>query len=534
MERLVADVGDNKYSLIIDESTDISVRKMLGIVIRYFSKSAGNIITTFLALVELPDGTAESISLLIDATIKSFGLKTDNCIGLGTDNAAVMTGVNNGVHKKLTEMWSHPIVLVRCICHSIVLAVNSACEELPRTLEFLIRETYNWFSHSSNRQIAYQKVYESIYDETPLKITKICDTRWLSIYTAVERIVSQWEALCKHFERAKSDEKCYLAGILHEMYKNEKNYCYFLFLKQVLEPVWRANQSFQSNNDPFKLIDGLVLCVNSVAGKILNPTAHVDVFKTRNLGSYVDPKPYFGVTCEAKFKIIAKEKDGQSEVVGIRTRCINFALKLLDELKSRLPDNYQQLQLMQELTIENTLKRVKSSLVPLMQVMGVATIDIDSIENQWKDMIYVKWDQDVVDSKDSLRFWNNVYNYTDASGNNPFQKLANFVLEVLSLPLSNADVERVFSAMNLTKSKTRNRMGLQLLVAIVAIKFGLRITGSCCHDYPVPASVAKKIGTGDIYKKETSTSTDMPTPLQVEEILESECSEILPFIRFDD
>lgn len=35
-EELIKDIGQQKYSLIIDESTDISTSKQLGIVIRYF------------------------------------------------------------------------------------------------------------------------------------------------------------------------------------------------------------------------------------------------------------------------------------------------------------------------------------------------------------------------------------------------------------------------------------------------------------------------------------------------------------------
>lgn len=78
-------------------------------------------------------------------------------IGIGTDNATVMTGINNGVHALLkNETGNENLVLVRCVCHSLQLALSHASEEtLPRNVEFLIRETYNWFSHSSNRRVDY-------------------------------------------------------------------------------------------------------------------------------------------------------------------------------------------------------------------------------------------------------------------------------------------------------------------------------------------------------------------------------------------
>jgi len=40
--------------------------------------------------------------------------------------------------------------------------------------------------------------------------------------------------------------------------------------------------------------------------------------------------------------------------------------------------------------------------------------------------------------------WVEVYNYRDASGEHVYADLALFALSLLSLPLSNADAERVF------------------------------------------------------------------------------------------
>lgn len=56
---ILEDIGDQKFSLILNESTDISVSKMLGIVIRYFSKNNSKIVNTFFDLLELESGTAE-------------------------------------------------------------------------------------------------------------------------------------------------------------------------------------------------------------------------------------------------------------------------------------------------------------------------------------------------------------------------------------------------------------------------------------------------------------------------------------------
>lgn len=213
LQTLVADIGDNKFSLLLDESTDISVSKYLGVVIRYFSEIKTQVVSTYLGLIELAAGDARAIVTALMGFLAKCGLKKENLIGIGTDNASVMTGVRNGVHTSLREEFGLTnLVLIRYVCHSLQLAVSHASKEtIPRSIEYLVRETYNWFSISPKRKEAYQVLYETInVGEKPLQITQVCATRWLSIEPAVERILSQWEELKLHFSLTKSSENCYM------------------------------------------------------------------------------------------------------------------------------------------------------------------------------------------------------------------------------------------------------------------------------------------------------------------------------------
>jgi len=46
-------IADQPYSILIDESTDISVLKFLGITIMYFDRKIGKIMSTYLSLIEM-------------------------------------------------------------------------------------------------------------------------------------------------------------------------------------------------------------------------------------------------------------------------------------------------------------------------------------------------------------------------------------------------------------------------------------------------------------------------------------------------
>ena len=67
------------------------------------------------------------------------------------------------------------------------------------------------------------------------------------------------------------------------------------------------------------------------------------------------------------------------------------------------------------------------------------------------------------------KFWVGVANHKDASGENDFSELSDFILSMLALPFSNSAVERALSQMNLIKTKFRNRMQQDMLETLLQI-----------------------------------------------------------------
>ncbi|XP_015377532.1 PREDICTED: uncharacterized protein LOC107171790 [Diuraphis noxia] len=178
--KLKDDIGNNKYSILVDESTDISVTKFLGIVIIYYSTLKRTIVTTFLGLEELMEGNALAIVNAIKSCLKKYSLNIKNMIGLGTDNASVMIGVNNGVHKLLKDENPY-IVLIKCVCHSLKLATSHAVSENTSTLR---------------QQAYYKELFTTLNDGCePLKIVQASNTRWLFIEVAVSRVIAQCEEI---------------------------------------------------------------------------------------------------------------------------------------------------------------------------------------------------------------------------------------------------------------------------------------------------------------------------------------------------
>ncbi|XP_053960547.1 uncharacterized protein LOC128864816 [Anastrepha ludens] len=495
-EDLRADIGDAKFSLIVDESTGIAITKLLGVVINYYSISRSLVVSTFLSIVEIDSGDSICISEALLKELNKWKLDAKNVIGIGTDNASVMVGSHKSVYVELKK-HSPDLLLIKCVCHSVQLAVNYACKQfMPEDLEYLIYETYNWFSKSSHRQSAYRQIYELMNnDKTPLKIPRVCETRWLSIETAVSRVIDQWEELKLHFSIAAIDEKCTKAKMLQSMYNERINYLYLLFLRPILKDMQRVNQSFQSKKpDSTKLLKDLLIAIKSLKHTIISPDDDINVLNS-DFESYVKRDLYLGYAFEKELKTLSLDRTEESQV---RIKCTDFCIELIHQLKKRIPDNFEVLNKIDLFSVGNVLRAKKESIIELLIFFKVE--DVDNLKRQYDNLQYNTW-QNVENTE---KFWAEVYNYKDSTFTNPYKELASLALKILSLPWSNAEVERLFSQVNLIKTKLRNRMNCTVLSSILAIRYGLRRQGKCCFDYDVPTKCLRKAN----YKSDEGVEND--------------------------
>jgi hypothetical protein len=99
------------------------------------------------------------------------------------------------------------------------------------------------------------------------------------------------------------------------------------------------------------------------------------------------------------------------------------------------------------------------------------------LEMQWKNMTNVKFTLKSDCKAEEL--WVFLYNYKDVGDNYIFRDIASFALMVLSLPVSNAVVERVFSAMNINKTKLRNKINMAMLDSLLRIRIHLHVNKIC-------------------------------------------------------
>lgn len=183
----------SKFSLIIDETTDISTSKCLAVVVRFFDPVCRKVRDRFLALIPFVKFDAFSIFTLIKDFLSNAGIPMANLIGFASDNASVMMGRKGGVRSHFETENAH-LYVMGCNCHSLHLCSSAACKVLPSNLEQLTRNIGSYFAHSSKRLLDFEKLQE-LFNTKPHKLLKTSSTRWLALGNVVDRISEQWKPL---------------------------------------------------------------------------------------------------------------------------------------------------------------------------------------------------------------------------------------------------------------------------------------------------------------------------------------------------
>ncbi|XP_053596147.1 uncharacterized protein LOC128668022 [Microplitis demolitor] len=367
LEALVEEIGDFPYSIIIDESTDLSTQKVLCIMIRFLSHKTKQVVTTFYRIIQIIECDAKSVHEAIVNQLKEDGIKIENMIGIGVDGANVMVGKHNSV-TAIFKRDLPDLIIVKCVCHSLHLCAEKAAESLPRQLEFLVRETHNWFSYSPKRLDYYRKLYETMNNNTdPKKIQGLSGTRWLTRYQAINTILEQWEELKLLFSIAKSDDKCYMAEQLYDIMRRLPFKALLLFLQNELKHVMQLNLLFQSNHvEPVKLFEDLFLLYKNLIKRLVVPSQLEKLVDSElvefNFREHLmhTASMYFGFD----FHTISRELE-KKDLLDVRERCKTFLCSLAEQIQKRLADNLSLLKTIADLHPRVATSQVKPDIKPI-------------------------------------------------------------------------------------------------------------------------------------------------------------------------
>lgn len=504
---LLEEIGNSPYSIIVDETTDMTTTKVLCMMIRFFSKKKNDLVTTFYRIVKVTDCDATSLYNLICSTLQEDGLRVEMLVGIGLDGTNVMIGRNHSLAALLKQKLPD-LIVIKCTSHSLHLCAEKAAATLPRQLEFLIRETHNWFAYSSKRLDAYRDLYETMNNSrNPKKIAGFCGTRWLARYNAITTILDQWEELKLLFLLSKREDKCYMAEKIHDIMKCPVFKCYLNFLKERLKPVTSLNMLFQSENvESVKLLEDVYLLLRGLLQKLVVPS-QLEKVSDKDLITF-DFRQYLMHTSAINLghdtETLLRELN-ENEAFELRDRCKNFMVTLCSEVQSRTPEHIHILKSVSLLTPQIATSQVKPTLTLFLQMFQREEVygNKTEAESEWHNLHHKEWRNTL----SSVSFWDEVNNDLDAGGNKRFAAISKFALAVLSMPLSNATVERAFSIYSIIKNKLRNRLSLEMLQHLMLVRYSLKINYKSCVTFTPTDAMLKKF-TNEMYDFKKKVTAD--------------------------
>ena len=117
------------YALMTDESTDIAVLEQIVLLGRYVTDSVG-VKTSYLCIVDIPDGRAVSILDAIMYFLDGKLLNIAKLRGFGSDGAVVMTGRLTSGSTRL-KAHAQRLISIHCANHRLALAAAYAAGNIP-------------------------------------------------------------------------------------------------------------------------------------------------------------------------------------------------------------------------------------------------------------------------------------------------------------------------------------------------------------------------------------------------------------------
>jgi hypothetical protein len=460
----------HKYSIFVDESTDRATISQCAIVAAAFDPDTFHMNIILLDMVELQNGEAVTIANETARVLEERRIE-QNLIGFCGDTCNTMFGIHHSVSTILREKYPW-IVIVKCTCHSLHLAASYASRQLPKFIEDVCRNVFDYFHTSPKRTKAFAEFQE--FFETPEhKLLKYGKTRWLGIKQCVDRLLEQLEALERYFQLEMLENPSHTVERILENLRNKFTKLYLEFLSYNLGRFVSVNTLFQTEKPLLQdlgaevetLINSFKMFIMSVAdvraGKAMDPIDRRQLLPVSKI--YLGPAATD--TLEA---IVSELGESSPHVILFLEQCQNFIIEAINQMQKRF-DGLDQFQFLSLLKPANASSLIPPSLAATFRkfppLNDVAPRDV--VDGEWRQHVNL---DGLSGEMDIMEYWRLVFSAKLLNMQPKYPHLRKIVSALFSLPFANGPVERVFSQMKLIKSDVRNSLKEQTFVALMTAK----------------------------------------------------------------
>ncbi|KAK0062779.1 E3 SUMO-protein ligase [Biomphalaria pfeifferi] len=186
------------HTLIVDESTDISVSKMLILYMKYRNENESIYKTMFAGILKVIACDSLSIFQAIQNFYIENGFDLNKMVMFTSDGASVMLGKRKGVAALLRQLIPH-LSEQNCVAHREDLGLDDAWKNIPlmKEIETLLKTVYTIFCRSSVKKAKFEELAKAA-DADVIAFRPLHEVRWLSRNFAVNALVKNYDTFLQY------------------------------------------------------------------------------------------------------------------------------------------------------------------------------------------------------------------------------------------------------------------------------------------------------------------------------------------------
>ena len=192
------------YSIVCDETKDISCIEQASVVLRYINKDLKEPEERFIGFRPLKGMDAAAIVDMLKEAITSCGLLLSSCRGQSYDGAAAISGHITGVQTRLRELEPKALFHI-CSAHALNLCVVRACTNAYIQNMFgTLQSLYTFFGGPKRHAVLQECKQEenSIRSRDKQRnLHSLSDTQWISRFSALQSFVLLYPAILNALEK---------------------------------------------------------------------------------------------------------------------------------------------------------------------------------------------------------------------------------------------------------------------------------------------------------------------------------------------
>ncbi|CAH1966103.1 unnamed protein product [Acanthoscelides obtectus] len=417
-ENLIKNLRENEFALLVDESTDKSTIKHLALIARLVNTNY-EVEDKFLTVIPITDGSAK---VLYQKTVEYFNEKEipykKNLLGFASDGANAFTNIKP--HKIL-----HPAQTRWLSLNDVV---NRLLEQLPAI------KLYFQSAVLTDRLLSAQSILTKAMEPTTelyLEFLRFA----LPIFTDLNK------------EMQAEKPKLYL--LYDQIYT-----AYVTILECFIQPVYLelTEEEINKAEDILNAKEQKILSVD-----VNDVRIHLPLLETY-VGGMVP-------------NLIRLKRDNQEldddKLSNFYRKCKEFYIEAVAQTKQRFPfagKERQALKCLQMLNPQAILghdlsKRHITSISELLYYFpSICPENVTELDREWRTLRRTNFNFDETETPSVDKFWWHISKLKKGDGSAMFPLLSTLTRKLLCLPHSTATAERLFSSINVMKTKLRNKL----------------------------------------------------------------------------